>query len=54
MAGTWRHEQAGRRLAVTIAPFADPGAAVRAAAEAEAARLGGFLRAEPDVAWEAA
>jgi hypothetical protein len=51
IAGTWSHEVAGGRVAVAVEPFADPGRAVRAAAEAEAARLAGFLGGEPDVAW---
>jgi winged helix DNA-binding protein len=53
MAGTWRHEVRGAAVDVTLTPFADPGDEVRAAAEAEAARLGAFLGADPEVRWEA-
>ena len=52
MEGVWRHEHKGGVLAVQIEPFADPGAAVRAGAEAEAARLAPYLGArELDVSW---
>ncbi len=43
MAGVWRHERRSGRLAVEIEPFAELDGAARAAAEAEAARLAGFL-----------
>jgi hypothetical protein len=50
--GVWRHERKGRRLAVQIEPFDDPGEAVRAGAAAEAARLAAYLGAEElDVSW---
>ncbi len=51
MAGVWRHEAAGGRVAVTIEPFAPVPGEVRDAAEAEAARLGAFLGGEPVVEW---
>ena len=52
--GVWSHEHKRGRLSVRIEPFADPGAAVRAGAEAEAARLGRHLGAkEIDVSWAA-
>ena len=50
--GVWRHERKGRRLALQIEPFGDPGEAVRAGAAAEAARLAAYLGAEElDVSW---
>jgi hypothetical protein len=50
--GVWRHERKGRRLALGIEPFGDPGEAVRAGAAAEAARLAAYLgAAELDVSW---
>jgi uncharacterized protein YcaQ len=51
MAGTWRHERAGDRLAVAIEPFAPLPGEVRAAAEAEVERLGRFLGADPELRW---
>jgi len=53
MLGTWRHARAGARLTVELAPFADPGAEVRAGAEAEAQRLAAFLGGELDLSWGA-
>jgi len=52
IAGTWRHEAAGRRLAVRVAPFRAVAPRVRAAVEEEAARLAAFLGGTPDLAWE--
>jgi len=50
--GVWRHERKGRRLALQIEPFGDPGEAVRAGAASEAARLATYLGAEElDVSW---
>jgi hypothetical protein len=50
--GVWRHERKGRRLALQIEAFGDPGEAVRAGAAAEAARLAAHLgAAELDVSW---
>jgi hypothetical protein len=43
MAGVWRHERAGRRLVVEVEPFGPLKAAHRAAVEAEAERLAGYL-----------
>jgi hypothetical protein len=51
IAGVWRHEHAGERLAVTIEPFAEQPDTVRDAAEREAARLGLFLGAQPQITW---
>ena len=52
IAGVWRHERKGRRLTVTIAPFADTSDAVRAGAEAQARRLARFLGTdEPEISW---
>src|SRR5215218_9150217 len=51
MEGVWRHEARGRRLVVTIEPFAGPPARVRRAAEAEAERLAAFSGAELELRW---
>ena len=52
MEGVWRQEARGRRLAVTIEPFAGPPPAqVRRAAEAEAERLAAFSGAELELRW---
>ena len=52
MEGTWRHEQKGSRVAVTVEPFGGrPVAAVRRAAGEEAERLADFLGGTVDVAW---
>jgi hypothetical protein len=51
MAGVWKHERKGARLTVRIEPFVDAPRWVRTAAEYEAARLGAFLDAEPEVTW---
>jgi hypothetical protein len=51
MDGTWRQEARGRRLLVTIEPFADPPGPVRRAAEAEAERLAAFAGGELELRW---
>ena len=43
MDGVWRWERKGRALSVAVEPFVKLGADVRAAVEAEAERLAGFL-----------
>jgi hypothetical protein len=53
MAGVWRHELAGNRVAVTIAPFAEAPPWVKQAAEDEAGRLAAFLGSPLDLRWEA-
>ncbi|MGH2534449.1 MAG: winged helix DNA-binding domain-containing protein [Thermomicrobiales bacterium] len=52
MEGVWRHERKGRRLVVQIEPFAKQPGWVRAAAEAEAERLAGFLGGELELGWQ--
>ena len=47
MAGVWRHERKGRRLAVTVEPFGRLAKARRAAVQAEAERLAAYLGGEP-------
>lgn len=50
--GVWSHEHKRGRLTVRIEPFADPGTATRAGAEAEAARLAAYLGAgDLEVSW---
>jgi hypothetical protein len=51
MLGTWRQEAKGRRLRVTIEPFARLPAGVRSQAEAEAERLAAWSAAALDLAW---
>ena len=52
MAGVWRQEAKGRRLVVTVEPFAGtPPAWARRAAEAEAGRLAAFSCAELELRW---
>jgi uncharacterized protein YcaQ len=51
MLGTWRQEPKGRRLRVTIEPFAKLPAAVRRQAAAEAERLAAWSAADLDLAW---
>jgi hypothetical protein len=51
MAGVWRHERKGRRLAVAIEPFGKLHAWARRGAEAEAERLAAFLGGELELAW---
>jgi len=56
MAGVWRFERKGKRIAVEIEPF--PGVkltkASRAAAEAEAEQAARFLGGEPSLSWTGA
>ena len=52
MAGVWKHERKGTRLTVTIEPFTKLPKWATKAAEAEAASLGQFLGAEPEVTWK--
>ncbi len=49
--GVWRHERAGDRLAVRLAPFGEVPAWVRRGAEAEAERLAGFVGGRAEVSW---
>jgi Winged helix DNA-binding domain len=51
MEGVWRHERQGARPLVEIEPFGRTPQWVRAQAEAEAKRLGGFLGGEPALTW---
>jgi hypothetical protein len=51
MLGTWRQEPKGRRVLVTIEPFAKLRATVRRQAEAEAERLATWTGAGLDLAW---
>jgi uncharacterized protein YcaQ len=51
MAAVWKHERKGNRLTVTIEPFAKVGRGAKKAVEEEAADLGRFLGAEPEVTW---
>jgi hypothetical protein len=54
MDGTWRQEAKGRRLLVTIEPFAGPPPAwARRAAEAEAERLAAFTGGQLELRWAA-
>jgi uncharacterized protein YcaQ len=54
VAGVWKHERTAGTLVVTIEPFEDPGADVRAAAEAQAQRLLPFFGDEElDLSWAA-
>ena len=55
MAGVWKHERKGARLAVTIEPLAKLGKWAVKAAEAEAADLGLFLGTgeSVQVTWQA-
>lgn len=52
MAGVWRHERAGSRLAVRIEPFSAIPAWARRAAGEEAEWLAGFLGGSLDLRWE--
>jgi hypothetical protein len=52
IAGTWRDEATGRRLAVRVTPFGAVAPPVRAGVEQEATRLAAFLGAAPDLVWE--
>ena len=49
--GVWKHERKGKRVVVTIEPFAQVTNAVRRDAEAEAERVAEFLGGELDLAW---
>ena len=51
MAGVWRHERKGRRLAVEVEPFKRLPTARRAEVEAEAERLAAFLGGELALAY---
>ena len=51
VAGVWRHEKKGRRLAVRVEPFSGPPAWVQEAAEEEAERLAGFLGGQLELGW---
>jgi hypothetical protein len=51
MEGVWHFQRKGRRIAISIEPFRPQGADVRAAAEAEAERIAGFLGGELALAW---
>jgi hypothetical protein len=51
MAGIWRHERRGRRLAVEVEPFGRLPAARRRAVESEAERLAAFLGGELSLAY---
>lgn len=46
VAGTWKRTITTRRVTVSLAPFQEPGAAHRAALEAQVRRLGAFLGLE--------
>jgi winged helix DNA-binding protein len=52
MAGVWRHERKGNRLIVEIEPFGELPPWARRAAEAEAARLAGFLGGSLALSWQ--
>jgi Winged helix DNA-binding domain len=51
MDGVWKHERKGKRLVVTIEPFAKVPRWARAQAEAEAERLAAFLGGALAVSW---
>jgi hypothetical protein len=51
IAGLWRHELKGTRLAVAVEPFGRLARARRDAVADEAARLGAFLGGEPALTW---
>ena len=52
MEGVWRHEVKGRRVQVTVEPFAGPLPAwARRAAEAEAERLAAFAGGQLELGW---
>ena len=53
MAGTWRHEITGSRVAVVVEPFAPAPAWIRRGAEREAERLAAFLGGPLHFAWKA-
>ncbi len=49
--GVWKHERKGKRVVVTIEPFAQVTKAARRDAEAEAERVAEFLGGDLDLAW---
>ena len=52
MEGVWRHERRGRRLEITVEPFAGkPPGWARSQVEAEAARLAAFVGGELTLRW---
>jgi hypothetical protein len=52
MEGVWRQEVKGRRVQVTVEPFAGPLPAwARRAAEAEAERLAAFAGGQLELGW---
>lgn len=51
MVGTWRHERKGRRLLVSITPFARVAPRTRRAAESEAEKLAEFVGGALEVSW---
>jgi uncharacterized protein YcaQ len=51
MVGTWRQEPKGRRLGISIEPFAKLRAGVRREAAAEAERLAAWSGADLDLSW---
>ena len=51
LAGVWRHERKGKRLLVSVEPFARVAAAARRAAEEEAERLAAFLGGALELSW---
>jgi hypothetical protein len=52
MAGVWRHERKGKRLLVTVEPFARVPKWAREAAAVEAERLAAFLGGSLELAWD--
>ena len=51
MDGVWKYERKGKRVLVTIEPFAALPREARSAAELEAERLAGFLDGTLDLTW---
>jgi hypothetical protein len=51
MAGVWRHEKQGKRLVVTVEPFAKLAAKVKKVVATEADRLAEFVGGEPELRW---
>ena len=51
MEGVWKHEKKGKRVIVTVDPFAPVKPAVKKAAGAEAERLAAFLGGTLDLSW---
>jgi hypothetical protein len=52
--GVWKYEQKRGKIQVSVEPFADLLASVKAGVEAEAARLGDFLDAPVEISFQAA